>query len=69
MSGHTYCPVCKRKLNSINSIHVHLVKEHDLSKRQAKFFAMKLREWRERREELTSSLRLIATQKGINLAL
>lgn len=64
-----HCPICEGKLQTFESMLKHLVQKHAISKRQAKFFIMKLLEWRQRRVELTSSLRQMAAQKGIDLKL
>jgi len=64
-----HCPICQGKLHTFESMLRHLVRKHDISKRQARFFVMKLLEWRQRRVELTSSLRQMAAQKGIDLKL
>jgi hypothetical protein len=64
-----HCPICGSKLQSFESMLKHLVRKHDISKRQARFFISKLLEWRQKRVELTSSLRQLAAQKGIDLKL
>ena len=69
MSSNSYCPICKTQINGHKRVHTHLVEEHNFSKRQATFFTKKQREWRDRQEEIVTSLKQMATQKGIKLTL
>lgn len=64
-----HCPICRCNLHTFESMLRHLVRKHNISKRQARFFIMKLLEWRQKRVELASSLRQMAARKGIDLKL
>lgn len=44
---HLNCPVCRAKITGFDPMVEHLATEHHLGKRQAKFLAQKLIEWRQ----------------------
>jgi len=47
------CPICHAKVGSFDPMLEHLITEHNVSKRQAKFLTQKLVEWKqEMREKL-----------------
>ena len=45
------CPVCRVEISGFDRMHEHLVTEHDLGKRQAKFLTQKLVEWTQKMRE------------------
>ena len=69
MSVNSHCPICKVKTGNLDSLRKHLVEQHSISRRQAKFFTAKLVEWSRKREELTSMLKQMSSRKGFDLEL
>ena len=41
------CPICQAKIDGFDPMIEHLVTEHGIGKRQAKFLTQKLVEWRQ----------------------
>ena len=42
-----HCPVCHAEIDEVEPMREHLMKEHEISKRQAGFLVQKLQEWKE----------------------
>jgi hypothetical protein len=43
-----HCPVCHAEIDEVELMLEHLMKEHEISKRQARFLVQKLQEWKEK---------------------
>lgn len=42
-----HCPVCHAEIDEVELMREHLMKEHEISKRQAGFLVQKLQEWKQ----------------------
>jgi hypothetical protein len=42
-----HCPVCHAEIAEVEAMLQHLIKEHEIGKRQARFLVQKLQEWKE----------------------
>ncbi len=57
------CPICRLYLDGQDTIVEHLVTEHGTTKRDARFFAKKVLEWRLRGDELVARIAEMVAQK------
>ena len=50
------CPICKDSIRGRDNIMQHLISQHGIGKRQARFFSQKLVEWRQSSSNFILSL-------------
>jgi hypothetical protein len=58
------CPICRTYLDGQDTIVEHLLKNHEIGRRDARFFAKKVLEWRLNRDEVAARMSEVLAQKN-----